>query len=126
MEARVGKERFEHVYPFKSIIDAGIILAAGSDCPVEDPDPILGLHAMVTREGYGPQECVSINDALKTYTINGAYAAFEEDVKGSIEVGKLADLVMLNRNPLEISKDEIRDLEVVETIIRGKTIYKRS
>jgi len=125
LEARVGKERFEHVYPFKSIIDAGIILAAGSDSPVEDPDPILGLHAMVTREGYGPQECVSINDALKTYTINGAYAAFEEDVKGSIEVGKLADLVILNRNPLEISKDEIRNLEVVETIIRGKTVYKK-
>ncbi len=125
LEERLGKKRFSYVYPFKSIIDAGVILAAGSDCPVEDPDPILGLHAMVTRVGYTPQECVSIKESLKAYTINGAYAAFQENVKGSIEVGKLADLVILDKNPLEIPNNDIKNLKVVETIIRGKTAYKK-
>ena len=126
LEGRVGKERFKFIYPFKSIIDAGIILAAGSDCPVEDPNPILGLSAMITREGYVPQECVSVNDALRAYTINGAYTAFEENVKGSIEFGKLADFVILDKNPLEIPKDKIRNLKVLETIIRGKPFIKKN
>jgi len=122
---RLGKERCKLTYPFKSLIDAGVILAAGSDCPVEDPDPILGLYCLVTRNGFIPEECISMNEALKAYTINGAYASFEEDIKGSIEVGKLADLVILDRNPLEVPKEEIKEIKVVETIIRGKSVYKQ-
>ena len=102
-----------------------MIIASGSDCPVEVPDVILGLHALVTRNGLVPEECISIREALKTYTINGAYAAFEEGVKGSIEVGKLADLVILDKNPLEVPKDKIKDIQVLETYIRGKIVYKK-
>jgi len=109
----------------KSLLDAGIIIASGSDCPIEDPDVVMGLHALVTRNGFVPEESISMKDALKTYTINGAYAAFEENVKGSIEVGKLADFVILDKNPLEVHENEIKDLEVLETIIRGKTVYKK-
>lgn len=125
LEKRLGKERCRITYPFKSIIDTGVILAAGSDCPVENPDPILGLHCLVTRNGFIPEECVSMYEALKAYTINGAYASFEEDIKGSIEVGKLSDLVILDRNPLEVPNDKIREIQVIETIIRGKTVYKK-
>lgn len=125
LEKRIGKERCKYTYPMKSIIDSGVILASGSDCPVEDPDPILGLHALVTRNGFVPEECITIEEALKTYTINGAYAAFEENVKGSIEIGKLADFVILDKNPIEVKEDEIRNVQVLETIIRGKTVYKK-
>lgn len=126
LEERIGKERFKYTYAFKSIVNAGIILAAGSDCPVEDPNPILGLHALITRFGFVPEECLSIEEALKSYTINGAYAAFEENIKGSIEVGKLADFVILDKNPLEVPKDKIREIKVLETIIRGKTAFKNN
>ena len=123
LEKRLGKERLKYTYPFKSIIDAGVILASGSDCPIEDPSPLLGLHALITRNGLVIEECISVEEALKTYTLNAAYAAFEEDVKGSIEVGKLADFVILNRNPMEIPKEEIKEIKVLETIIRGKTVF---
>ena len=108
----------------KSIVNAGVLLASGSDCPVEDPHPIFGLHALVTRNGFVPDECLSMEEALKSYTINAAYAAFEEDVKGSIEVGKFADLVILDKNLLQISKDKIREITILETIVKGETIYK--
>ncbi|MHA1148692.1 MAG: amidohydrolase [Promethearchaeota archaeon] len=122
---RLGPERIKHSYPMKSLVDAGVVISSGSDCPIEDPDVIMGLHALVTRNGFVPDQCISIKDALKTYTINAAYASFEEDIKGSIEVGKLADFVILDKNPLKCKPEEIHNLKVLETIIRGKTIYKR-
>lgn len=125
LDKRLGKDRCKYLYPFKSIVDAGVVLAAGSDCPVEDPNPLLGLYNLVTRNGFVPEQCLSIQEALKAYTINGAYASFEEKVKGSIDVGKLADLVILNKNPLEVPMDRIREIQVVETIIRGKTVYRK-
>ncbi|MFX0081751.1 MAG: amidohydrolase [Candidatus Hodarchaeota archaeon] len=125
LEKRIGAERCKYTYPMKSIIDAGIVLASGSDCPVEEPNVIMGLHALVDRNGFVPAQCISIEEALKSYTINAAYAAFEENIKGSIEVDKLADLVILDKNPLEVSNDKIRKIQVLETIIRGKTVYKK-
>jgi predicted amidohydrolase YtcJ len=124
LEKRLGKERCKYTYPMKSIIDAGILLSAGSDCPVEEPDVILGLDALVNRNEFVPEERISIFEALKAYTINGAYASFEEDIKGTIEEGKLADLVILDKNPLEIGKDQINEIKVLETIVRGKTVYQ--
>jgi len=123
---RLGPERSKYTYPFKSLVDSGVICASGSDCPQEDPDVIWGLHALVNRNGFIPEQCITIEEALKSYTINAAYAAFEENIKGSIEIGKLADLVILDKNPLKVPKDEIKNIQVLETIIRGKTIYKRS
>ncbi len=125
LEKRIGKERCKYTYPMKSIIDAGIVLASGSDCPVEEPNVIMGLHALVDRNGFVPEQCISIEEALKSYTINAAYAAFEENIKGSIEEGKLADFVILDKNPLEIPNNKIKDIQILETIIRGKTIYKK-
>ncbi len=125
LEKRLGKDRCKNTYPMRSILDNDIILISGSDCPIEDPSPILGLHALVNRNGFIPEECITMEEALKTYTINPAYAAFQENVKGSIEVGKLADLVILDQNPLEVPKDKIREIQVLETIIRGKTVYKK-
>jgi len=125
LEKRLGKKRCKYTYPFKSIIDSGVIMASSSDSPIEDPDIIMGLHALVTRNGFVPEQCISMEEALKTYTINGAYAAFEENIKGSIVVGKFADFVILDRNPLEISKEEIKEIIILETIIRGKTVYKK-
>jgi predicted amidohydrolase YtcJ len=122
---RLGEARCKYTYPLKSVVDGGIVFAAGSDCPVEDSDVILGLHALVTRNGFVPEECLSMKEALRAYTIDAAYAAFEEDIKGSIEPGKLADLVILDKNPLEVPNDKIKDIKVVETIIRGKTVYKK-
>ncbi|MGV9171478.1 MAG: amidohydrolase [Promethearchaeia archaeon] len=123
---RLGKERCKEVYPIKSLIEEGVTVTSGSDCPIEDPDIIKGLHALVTRNGFIPEQCISMEEALKTYTINGAYAAFEEDVKGSLEENKLADMVILDNNPLKVPKDKIKDIEVLETIVRGKNIYKKS
>jgi len=125
LEKRLGKQRCKYTYPLKSVVDADVVFTAGSDCPVEDPDVILGLHALVNRNGFIPEECLSMEEALKAYTINGAFAAFEENIKGSLEPGKLADLVILNKNPLEVSKDQIKEIQVIETIIRGKTVYKK-
>ncbi|MFX1376848.1 MAG: amidohydrolase [Promethearchaeota archaeon] len=125
LEKRIGKERCKYTYSMKSIIDAGIVLISGSDCPVEEPNVIMGLHALVNRNGFVPEQRITMMEAIKSYTINAAYAAFEEDIKGTIEVGKLADFVILDRNPLEVSKDNIREIQVIETIIRGKPVYKR-
>ncbi|MFW9947839.1 MAG: amidohydrolase [Candidatus Odinarchaeota archaeon] len=124
LEKRLGKERCEYTYPFKSIIDAGVMLISGSDCPIEDPSPILGIHALVTRNDFIPEQCISIEEAIKTYTINAAYAAFEEDIKGTIEVGKLADLVVLTENPMDVPKEKIKEIQVIETIVRGKSVFK--
>lgn len=126
LEKRIGKERCQYTYPMKSIVDAGVVLVSGSDCPVEEPSVIMGLHALVDRNGFVPEQCISMMEALKTYTTNAAYAAFEENVKGSIDVGKLADFVILDKNPLDVPKNEIKDIQVLETIIRGKSIYKES
>jgi len=123
---RLGEKRCKQAYPMKSLVKEGVVIASGSDCPIESTSVILGLHALVTRNGFVPEECISIEEALKTYTINGAYAAFQEDVKGSIEVGKLADFVILDKNPLEIPNDKIKDINVVKTIIRGKVVYDGS
>ncbi len=125
LEKRIGKERCKYTYPMRSILDGGVMLISGSDCPIEDPSPILGLHALVNRNGFVPEQRITMEEALKTYTINAAYGAFEDDVKGSIEVGKLADFVILDKNPLKVQEDSIKDILVVETVIRGKTVYKK-
>jgi len=124
LEKRLGKERIKYTYPYKSIIDKNVLLISGSDCPIEDPSPIQGIHALVNRNGFVTEQCISVEEALKTYTINAAYASYQDHIKGSIKEGKLADLVILDKNPLTIHKDQIKKIKVLETIIRGTTAYK--
>ena len=122
---RLGIERCKYTYPMRSIIDNGIILISGSDCPIEDPNPILGIHALITRNNFIPEQCITVEEALKTYTKNAAYAAFEEDIKGTLEPGKLADMVILDKNPFKVPREDVKKIQVLETIIRGKSVYKK-
>jgi predicted amidohydrolase YtcJ len=135
-ETRVGPERIRGGYAWRSLLSSGARVAAGSDTPafpVAYNNPLWGIHAAVTREdskgepegGWYPDERVSRLDALKMYTLNPAYAAFEEEIKGSIAPGKLADLTVLSKDIFSIPEAEIRDTEVVMTVLGGKVVYRR-
>lgn len=121
---RVGKKRARWIFPFKTLINEGITVTSGSDCPVEPINPILGIWAAATRESF-PEERLSVEEALKTYTVNAAYATFDENKRGTIEVGKQADLTMLSDNPLTIAKDKIKQITVCMTIVNGKIVYSK-
>ncbi len=132
-EKRIGPERIKYTYPFKSFLDAGANICFGTDWYVAPLNPMLGLYAAVTRrtldeknpDGWIPEQKISVEDAIRCYTINSAYASFEENIKGSIEVGKLADLVVLSENILEIDPVRIKDVEVEMTVFDGKIIYQK-
>jgi predicted amidohydrolase YtcJ len=132
-EKRIGPERIKYTYPFKSFLEAGVKLCFGTDWYVAPLNPMLGLYAAVTRrtlddknpDGWIPEQKISIEDAIKCYTINSAYAGFEENIKGSIEVGKLADLIVLSDDILTIDPVKIKDVKVEMTIFDGKIIYKK-
>lgn len=129
---RIGIERAEESYAFKTMMTMGIKTPYSSDSPVETFDVMKGLHCAVNRQdmeenppgGWYPKEKVSVLEALRNYTIEGAYASFEEEIKGSIEEGKLADLIILKRNPLTASKNEIKDISVELTMINGKIEFE--
>ncbi len=135
-ETRVGPERIKGGYVWQSLLSSGARVAAGSDTPsfpVVYNNPLWGIHALVTRQdaegkpegGWYPAQKVSRLDALKMYTQNPAYAAFEENLKGSISKGKLADLTVLSKDILKIPEAEIRDTEVVMTVIGGRVVYRQ-
>ncbi|MFQ5568925.1 MAG: amidohydrolase [Rhodothermales bacterium] len=139
MEERIGHERSKGAYAFKTINDNGAMLAFGSDWPgtsaAEYPiNPMLGLFAAVSRQtvtgqpeaGWFSQERISIEEAIKAYTYNAAYAAFEEDSKGSITVGKLADLAVLSQNLLEIEPEKILETETLYTMVDGRMVYQKN
>ena len=119
---RLGQKRARWTYPFKTLIEKGILVAASSDTPAEPINPFLGIWAAVARKSF-PEERISVEEALKTYTVNAAYLSFEENVKGSIEVGKFADFTVVSRNPLKIEPEKIRNMRVVMTIVGGKIAY---
>ena len=119
---RVGKERARWVYPFKTLMKRGLAVASGSDCPVEPINPMLGIWAAVARKNFA-KESLTVEEALKTYTINAAYASFDEDKKGTIEAGKLADMTILSDDLFEVQPDEIRRVKVEMTIVDGKVVY---
>ncbi len=136
-ETRVGPGRIQGGYVWQSLLSSGARVAAGSDTPsfpVVYNNPLWGIHALVTREdgegkpegGWYPAQKVSRLDALKMYTLHPAYAAFEENVKGSISKGKLADLTVLSKDILAIPEEEIRDTEVVMTVVGGRVVYRRN
>lgn len=119
---RLGQKRARWMYPFKTLIEKGILVAASSDTPAEPINPFLGIWAAVARKSF-PQERISVQQALKTYTVNAAYLSFEENAKGSIEVGKFADFTVVSRSPLKIEPEKIREIKVVMTIVDGKIVY---
>jgi predicted amidohydrolase YtcJ len=127
----IGADRSRYTYAFRSLLDAKARLAFGSDWSVAPADPVYGIYAAVTRRtlddkrpgGWVPEEKISVEDALRAYTINGAYAEFSEKEKGSLEVGKLADLVVLEKDLTKIDPVTIRDVQVVATIMGGTVVY---
>jgi len=121
---RLGKTRARWTYAFKSLLREGIVAIGGSDAPVEPVSPILGIYAAVARKMF-PEEKLSMDEALRLYTINAAYGSFEEGFKGSIEKGKFADLVVLSHDPYKIASEKIREIKVERTIVGGKTVYTR-
>jgi predicted amidohydrolase YtcJ len=131
-EKRIG-QRIKYSYPYHSFLEAGVRVCFGSDWPVAPLNALLGIYAAVTRRtldgknpnGWVPEQEVTVADAISCYTLNSAYAAFEENVKGSIEVGKLADLVVLNEDILEIDPARICSVKVDLTVCDGKIIYQR-
>jgi len=122
---RVGKHRARWVYPFKTLMKEGLIVTSGSDCPVEPIDPLLGVWAAVTRKSFA-EESLTVKKALKIYTLNAAYASFDENKKGTIEVGKFADLTVLSDDLLNVPPDEIKKVRVEMTIVDGKIVYSRN
>ena len=132
-ETKIGQERCRTTYAFKSLLDSGATLALGSDWPVAPLNPLIGIYAAVTRQttdgknpdGWFPEQKIPLEDAIRGFTRNGAYAEFSEEIKGSIEAGKWGDLVVLDRNILEIPPEEIQEAKVTLTIVGGKIVYDR-
>jgi len=125
----LGPERAARISPAASTLKRGMIYTQHHDAPVAMPNSLMILASQVnrtTRSGkvLGPEQRVSVMDALKSITINAAYQYFEEDTKGTLEPGKLADLVILEKNPLKVEPTDIKDIKVIETIKEGISIYK--
>jgi predicted amidohydrolase YtcJ len=130
--ARIGRARTEEgAYVWKKLLRTGVIIAHGSDFPVEQPNPLLGIYAAITRQdpqgrppgGWLPDQRMSREQALRSFTLDAAYAAHAETVVGSLEAGKLADLVVLSRDILRVPTREILTTTVRMTMIGGEIVY---
>ena len=125
-----GPERAQNISPIGWALEEGIKFTLHQDPPVKFPNQILGIHNAVNRKTesgrvLGEHQRIPVIEAIKAVTINGAYQYFEEDIKGSLEVGKLADLVIVDKNPLTIPVEELETIQVLETIKEGNTIFKK-
>jgi predicted amidohydrolase YtcJ len=131
-EKRIGKERAKTTYAFRSLIDSGATLAFGTDWTVAPLNPLLTIYAAVTRRtldgknpnGWVPEQKISVEETVRAYTVGSAYAEFQEDVKGAISVGKLADLVLLSRDIFTINPTQIENVKVVMTMVDGRVVYE--
>jgi predicted amidohydrolase YtcJ len=131
-EKRIGKERAKTTYAFRSLLDSGATLAFGTDWTVAPLNPLLTVYAAVTRrtidgknpKGWVPEQKISVEETVRAYTMGSAYAEFQENVKGSISVGKLADLVLLSRDIFKIDPKEIENVKVVWTMVDGRLVYE--
>ena len=129
---RLGQRRArEGAYVWQSLLQSGAVVTNGTDAPVEDVDPIASFYASVARRdkdgnSFYPDQRMSRLEALTSYTLSGAYAAFEEDVKGSLTPGKLADITVLSKDIMTIPEEEIPSTQVVHTIVGGKIMYSRT
>lgn len=131
IEDRIGKERLKGSFALKTMEKAGLIQTGGSDCPVETYEPLKGIYAAVTRqdmegypmEGFLPEERLSVYEALCMYTKNVPYATGQESVLGTLEIGKFADLTVLERNLFKIDEKEIKDVKVEQTYVAGNCVF---
>jgi predicted amidohydrolase YtcJ len=129
---RLGPRRAEEgAYVWQKLIQSGAVVGNGTDAPVEDVSPLGSFYASVTRKpksgpAFYPEQRMTREQALRSYTISNAYAAFEEKLKGTLEVGKLADITVLSRDIVTIPDDQIPGTEVVSTIVGGKVLYERA
>jgi predicted amidohydrolase YtcJ len=129
--ARLGDKRSEEgAYVWQKLMKSGAVVSNGTDAPVEDVDPVASFHSTVSRKirdgsAFYPDQRMSRLEALKSYTLNGAYAAFEETSRGSLKPGKYADMVVLSKDIMTVPEDQIRSAEVLYTIVGGKVRYKK-
>lgn len=131
-EDYIGAERIKTTYAFNSLAKENALLAFGSDWAVAPASPLYGIYAATTRRtldgknpnGWVPEQKITVEQALKAYTKNAAYASFEEDIKGTLEVGKYADFVVLSENLFSIEPISIKDVKILETYVNGKRVYK--
>ena len=141
MVADFGEDVVRQIYPSKSLIDNGVVCAFGSDFPVNAEYGLSGIQVAMTRKGVRmdptyerykdvpatmPEECISLKDALKAHTIHPAYQAHLENITGSIEVGKSAELVVLDSDIESTPAEQIQDIQVLETVFQGKTVFKKA
>jgi predicted amidohydrolase YtcJ len=134
IENHLGSARArERTSLWRSLLDSGAVIAGGSDTPIESTNPLYGIYAAITRMnphgfpagGWVAEQRMTREEALRSYTASAAYAAFEEDEKGSLEVGKLADLVVLSKDILEIPPEELLTTDVLLTMVGGKVVYRK-
>lgn len=131
-ENRIGPERAKGTYAFRSLLDAGAVLAFGSDWYVAPMEPLMGIYAAVTRrtldgrrpDGWVPEQKITVAEAVRAFTLGSAYASFDEKIKGSIEPGKLADMVVLSDDIFSIDPATINKVKVVITVFDGRVVYE--
>jgi predicted amidohydrolase YtcJ len=133
-EKRIGHDRCRGAYAWRSILNAGARVAFGTDWPVEPLDPMGGLYSAVTRQdivsgqpqgGWFPEQRLTMAEAIQLYTLNAAYAEFQEHHKGTITAGKLADVIVLSKDLLSIPDEDILTTKVDLTIFDGRVVYRR-
>jgi predicted amidohydrolase YtcJ len=125
-----GEEKMEHMFAHRSFLDYGIPVAPASDYPPGPYEPMMAIQSMVTRKDmqgrvWGPSQRISVSEAMHICTMNGAYASFEENIKGSLTAGKLADFVMLEQDPHEAGPDQIVNIKIARTYLGGKMTFAR-
>jgi predicted amidohydrolase YtcJ len=120
---RLGKKRARWAYPFKSLVEKGVVLASGSDGPIDPIDPLLGMWAAVA--GRKSTENLTVEEALRTYTVSAAYSSFDEASRGTIEVGKRADFTLISDDPSRIKRSEPHKVKVEMTVVDGSVVYSR-
>jgi predicted amidohydrolase YtcJ len=129
---RLDEKRLRGTYAFRTLLDTGAVLAFGSDSPVAPPNPLYGIYAAVTRRtlddknpnGWIPEQKITVDEAVRAFTYGSAYAEFQEEWKGTLEVGKLADLVILSDDIFMLDPVKIRDAKVISTVMDGKVVYE--
>lgn len=130
---RLGEDRLKGTYAFRTLLDTGAVLAFGSDSPVASLNPMYSIFAAVTRQttdgknpgGWIPEQKISVDDAVRAFTWGSAYAEFQDSWKGTLEVGKLGDLVILSQDIFTIDPTKIKDVTVVTTVVDGKVVFEK-